>query len=117
MQQHTFTMCRLGLRSSRLSQRPAGPGQAKRLRQHCMGRLVASRASESGTIRWEVLTTEERSKLLNDSDNLFYSQPRFVTHVDGNFLSQLTELYRYSSARGWLLHRASADVPSLSNKN
>lgn len=42
----------------------------------------------------EVLTREERSKLLTDSDNLFYSQPRFCTHVDGNFLSQLTQLYR-----------------------
>lgn len=67
-------------------------------RNKCMVVCAASGSSLGGTpagnVIREILTQEERSKLLTDSDNLFYSQPRFCTHVDGNFLSQLTQLYR-----------------------
>ena len=40
------------------------------------------------------LNAQQRSKLDPQADSLFYSFPRFVTHVDDGFLSQLTQLYR-----------------------
>ncbi|MEC4986054.1 MAG: methyltransferase domain-containing protein [Oscillatoria sp. PMC 1068.18] len=40
------------------------------------------------------LRPEQRTKLDETEDTLFYSVPRFVTHVDDNFLDQLTNLYR-----------------------
>ncbi|BAZ07331.1 class I SAM-dependent methyltransferase [Calothrix sp. NIES-3974] len=41
-----------------------------------------------------LLRPDERAKLDSTDDKLFYSFPRFVTHVDDGFLQQLTELYR-----------------------
>jgi SAM-dependent methyltransferase len=41
-----------------------------------------------------LLNPDQRSKLDPGNDADFYSSPRFVTHVDGNFIDQLTELYR-----------------------
>jgi SAM-dependent methyltransferase len=41
-----------------------------------------------------LLTTNQRSKLDDSSDSLFYDAPRFVTHVDDQFIGQLTSLYR-----------------------
>lgn len=41
-----------------------------------------------------LLQPHQRTKLDQSDDNLFYSFPRFVTHVDDNFISQLKELYR-----------------------
>lgn len=41
-----------------------------------------------------LLQPHQRTKLDQSDDNLFYSFPRFVTHVDENFISQLTDLYR-----------------------
>ena len=41
-----------------------------------------------------LLNPDQRSKLDPDNDSDFYSSPRFVTHVDDNFIDQLTELYR-----------------------
>lgn len=41
-----------------------------------------------------LLKTAQRSKLDLADDALFYDQPRFVTHVDENFIDQLTQLYR-----------------------
>ncbi|MBE9162834.1 MULTISPECIES: class I SAM-dependent methyltransferase [Microcoleaceae] len=35
-----------------------------------------------------------RTKLDDTDDTLFYSSPRFVTHVDDGFIQQLTDLYR-----------------------
>ena len=43
----------------------------------------------------ELLDDYQRSKLDNDDDALFYSQPRFVHHLDEGFRSNLTELYRH----------------------
>lgn len=41
-----------------------------------------------------VLRPEQRTKLDDTDDTLFYSVPRFVTHVDDVFIDQLTQLYR-----------------------
>lgn len=41
-----------------------------------------------------LLTAADRTKLDDSDDSLFYNFPRFVTHVDDNFIHQLTELYR-----------------------
>ena len=41
-----------------------------------------------------LLRPEQRTKLDNTDDKLFYSLPRFVTHVDEGFIDQLTQLYR-----------------------
>ncbi|MEG4010845.1 MULTISPECIES: class I SAM-dependent methyltransferase [unclassified Microcoleus] len=35
-----------------------------------------------------------RTKLDDTDDTVFYSSPRFVTHVDDGFIQQLTDLYR-----------------------
>ena len=40
------------------------------------------------------LASEQRTKLDNSDDALFYDYPRFVTHVDDRFIQKLTELYR-----------------------
>jgi SAM-dependent methyltransferase len=41
-----------------------------------------------------LLRPEQRAKLDPTEDTLFYSFPRFVTHVDRGFIEQLTNLYR-----------------------
>ncbi|MBD0270236.1 MAG: class I SAM-dependent methyltransferase, partial [Cyanobacteria bacterium Co-bin8] len=41
-----------------------------------------------------MLLPDQRTKLDESSDTLFYDYPRFVTHVDESFIGQLTELYR-----------------------
>ena len=41
-----------------------------------------------------LLRPEQRKKLDETEDSFFYSFPRFVNHVDDNFINQLTELYR-----------------------
>ncbi|NER31658.1 MAG: class I SAM-dependent methyltransferase [Symploca sp. SIO1C4] len=41
-----------------------------------------------------LLRPEQRTKLDDSDDTLFYSMPRFVTHVDDGFIEQLTQLYR-----------------------
>ena len=41
-----------------------------------------------------LLDAAQRTKLDPSNDLLFYDAPRFVTHVDEGFISQLTELYR-----------------------
>lgn len=40
------------------------------------------------------LKPDQRIKLDDTDDKLFYDYPRFVTHVDEGFIQQLTELYR-----------------------
>lgn len=40
------------------------------------------------------LRPNQRTKLDDTDDKLFYAAPRFVTHVDDSFIQQLTELYR-----------------------
>ena len=41
-----------------------------------------------------LLPASQRTKLDDTDDLLFYSYPRFVTHVDEGFIQQLTDLYR-----------------------
>ena len=41
-----------------------------------------------------LLEGKERTKLDASDDSLFYSVPRFVTHVDEGFIHRLTNLYR-----------------------
>jgi SAM-dependent methyltransferase len=41
-----------------------------------------------------MLRPEERTKLDLTDDLEFYSYPRFVTHVDNNFINRLQDLYR-----------------------
>ncbi len=40
------------------------------------------------------LRPNQRTKLDGSDDKLFYSYPRFVTHVDEGFIQQLLDLYR-----------------------
>jgi hypothetical protein len=40
------------------------------------------------------LRPDQRTKLDDTDDTLFYDFPRFVTHVDEGFIQQLTKLYR-----------------------
>lgn len=58
------------------------------------GRNTANSNSSAGEIRRLVLSPEGRTKLNNSPDREFYSYPRFVKHVDDNFIGALTELYR-----------------------
>lgn len=41
-----------------------------------------------------LLQPDQRTKLDTSDDSLFYDYPRFVTHVDAQFIEQLTALYR-----------------------
>ncbi|MDM9379653.1 class I SAM-dependent methyltransferase [Chlorogloeopsis sp. ULAP01] len=41
-----------------------------------------------------LLRPDQRNKIDAGDDKLFYSFPRFVTHVDEGFIQQLTDLYR-----------------------
>lgn len=41
-----------------------------------------------------LLHPNQRTKLDGTDDALFYSEPRFVTHIDEGFIQQLTDLYR-----------------------
>ncbi|MBD2090575.1 class I SAM-dependent methyltransferase [Microcoleus sp. FACHB-1515] len=41
-----------------------------------------------------MLRPDQRTKLDDTNDTLFYDAPRFVTHVDEGFIGQLTDLYR-----------------------
>ncbi len=41
-----------------------------------------------------IYTPNQRLKLDDTDDQLFYAYPRFVTHVDEGFIQQLTDLYR-----------------------
>lgn len=50
--------------------------------------------SQGGRILRQVLGNEGRTKMNVSSDRSFYSSPRLVTHVDDQFLSTLTNLYR-----------------------
>ncbi|KAI7989498.1 hypothetical protein LOK49_LG13G00485 [Camellia lanceoleosa] len=50
--------------------------------------------SSAGKIKRLVLSPEGRTKLNAYPDRDFYAFPRFVTHVDGNFIATLIELYR-----------------------
>lgn len=44
-----------------------------------------------------ILKPDQRLKLDDTNDKLFYDYPRFVTHVDEAFIKQLTDVYRDGS--------------------
>ncbi|KXZ53254.1 hypothetical protein GPECTOR_7g1148 [Gonium pectorale] len=60
----------------------------------------ASQAGRGGTIVREVLSGPERTKLDPGDDRAFYDVPRFVKHVDKDFLDKVTELYRQRIPEG-----------------
>jgi len=64
--------------------RPASAKRATRLQVRC----------KVGAIKREVLARSERTKMDPGNDLAFYEFPRLVTHVDNNFLAQVTQLYR-----------------------
>ncbi len=41
-----------------------------------------------------MLSPDQRAKLDDTDDQMFYDYPRFVTHVDDGFIQQLTDLYQ-----------------------
>jgi len=53
-----------------------------------------SSTSQAGKVKRKVLTKEGRTKFDINPDRNFYTYPRFVTHVDNNFIKTLTNLYR-----------------------
>ncbi|KAF3614007.1 putative nucleolin-like [Capsicum annuum] len=53
-----------------------------------------STVSTAGKIKRMVLSQDGRTKLNTLPDREFYAYPRFVTHVDDRFISNLTNLYR-----------------------
>ena len=80
--------------SSVVSSRSALPVVSSSSSSSRRARRVITRCETAGSVRREVLKREERTKLDPSSDLEFYAQPRFVTHVDNDFLAQVTELYR-----------------------
>ena len=50
--------------------------------------------STGSSVVVQVLSANERYKLDGTDDALFYSEPRFVQHLDGGFRGRLTQLYR-----------------------
>ncbi|MEB3321703.1 MAG: SAM-dependent methyltransferase, partial [Synechococcaceae cyanobacterium] len=50
-----------------------------------------------------VLSEEERRRLDENDDTLFYAEPRFVQHLDGAFRTRLTRLYRECLPSGTVL--------------
>ncbi len=62
-----------------------------------------------------VLTTEEAfARFDNEPDEAFYSQPRFVTHIDDEAIARVTELYReFFPANGRILDLMSSWVSHL----
>ncbi|XP_071711506.1 uncharacterized protein [Rutidosis leptorrhynchoides] len=55
---------------------------------------LQSSSSTAGKIKRLVLTKEGRTKFNITPDRDFYAYPRFVTHVDNNFIDTLTSVYR-----------------------
>ncbi len=51
----------------------------------------------------EVLNTYQRKKLDETDDSNFYSQPRFVYHLDSNFRNYLTKIYKAEIAQNTVI--------------
>jgi Methyltransferase domain len=58
------------------------------------GTIVQQCEQKSLPLEIMILRPEQRQKIDATEDTLFYSFPRFVTHVDEGFIQQLTDLYR-----------------------
>ena len=78
-----------------LPSRPRAASSSSSSSRRPLGRavVVVTRAA-GGAIRREVLSREERTKIVTVDDANWYALPRLVTHVDDEFLAQLTQLYR-----------------------
>ena len=79
------------------SSRVVAPSTRRRsTRRRASSSSVSTRcaAEAGGTIRREVLDRGDRGKINTVDDRNWYSQPRLCTHVDDEFLAQLTQLYR-----------------------
>ena len=67
-------------------------------------RIVASASpaggSSGGSVRREVLSRAERTKLNVQDDRAWYSFPRIVHHSDNGFRAQVTEIYRQKIPQG-----------------
>lgn len=91
-----FKSARTSLRTTRLCnaslQENNNNNQLKKSQSSSSSSSAA--AAAAGKIRRLVLTQQGRTKLNNKPDPDFYAYPRFVTHVDHNFISTLTNLYR-----------------------
>ena len=58
---------------------------------------TSSSNESAGTLkRTQVIDRTERTKLNESDDSLWYSAPRFCTHVDDGFLEQLLSLIHIS---------------------
>ena len=80
------------LSSSLASTRVVAPSSARLARRASASERCVAEAG--GTIRREVLVRSQRTKINTVDDRNWYSQPRLCTHVDDEFLAQLTQLYR-----------------------
>ena len=60
-----------------------------------------TKTSKSPPLAVSVLSEAQRRKLDESDDGLFYSQPRFVHHLDGGFRERLTRLYRERLKPQW----------------
>jgi SAM-dependent methyltransferase len=80
----------LGARSIARVSRASRAPRARR----ATGARASASGERAGRVRRDVLTRDDRTKLDASSDAAFYDQPRFVTHVDDDFLARVTELYR-----------------------
>ncbi|KAM7512528.1 hypothetical protein LguiB_011403 [Lonicera macranthoides] len=84
--------------SSSITQKPSFvPYKFKRFRIKILNTTNeenTKKQSQTNTIKRLVLTNKGRTKLNITPDRQFYEYPRFVTHVDDNFISTLTNLYR-----------------------
>ena len=76
--------------------------------------MTMAAAGGAGSIRREVLDRSARTKINTNDDYGWYSYPRLCTHVDDEFLSQLTELYRQRiPAGGKVMDMCSSHVSHL----
>tara|TARA_B100000029_G_scaffold475393_1_gene518597 strand:- start:417 stop:1061 length:645 start_codon:yes stop_codon:yes gene_type:complete len=65
----------------------------------------------------KILTDYQRSKDDNGDDSLFYSEPRFVYHLDSEFRSRLSELYeKYIPSNAIVLDLMSSWVSHLPDR-
>lgn len=94
-------ICRLSI-SNRSMLRVSSPAHHKIQTKLLLPQAIASSQNnkepkqpiKAGTIKRQVLSNAGRTKLNIYPDRDFYAFPRFVTHVDDNFIATLTDVYR-----------------------
>ena len=73
------------------------PTQTNQRRLHTT--ITVSQGGD-GSVRRQVLTPAQRTKLNTEDDRAWYFQPRIVHHSDANFRRQVTRLYRERIPQG-----------------